>query len=147
MTQQAPLSCPRDHAALVSSVYEATIEVDNCPTCRGVWLDKGKLEAIQETVERDYAKALADPSEAPLPSLQPRGLIQCPKCAVEMTARQYGMGSQILIDVCPEGCGTWLDQGELAALEILFEKAQAEANDMIPLHWRLWASVVSVLRR
>lgn len=63
-----------------------------------------------------------------------------------MDARPYGMGSQIVIpDVCPEDCGIWLDEGELAALETFFERSQAETK--IPLHWRLWASVVGFTRK
>ncbi|NUQ11307.1 MAG: zf-TFIIB domain-containing protein [Gemmatimonadaceae bacterium] len=40
------LSCPRDRSALEPQTYEAKIEIDACPTCRGVWLDQGELEAI-----------------------------------------------------------------------------------------------------
>jgi hypothetical protein len=37
--------CPRDGAAL-SQVTERGVHVDTCPTCGGVWLDKGELESI-----------------------------------------------------------------------------------------------------
>lgn len=142
-----PLKCPRDGQALVARVYEAKIEVDGCNTCKGTWLDKGELESIQATVERDYAEALARPHDSLREvaiSAKARGPIQCPKCNAEMTARPYGMGSQIVIDVCPDDCGIWLDEGELAALEQFFERSQKE--NPIPLHWRLWASIVGFTR-
>lgn len=37
--------CPRDGSAL-SQATEKGVHVDHCPTCGGVWLDKGELEAI-----------------------------------------------------------------------------------------------------
>lgn len=38
-------ACPRDGSLLVLKT-EHGVSVDICPTCDGVWLDKGELEAI-----------------------------------------------------------------------------------------------------
>ncbi len=145
------LKCPRDGTTLHSRKYEANIEVDLCPTCRGMWLDKGELEAIQETTERDYSKELAastgtEPlSVKQLQKQQERGPIDCPKCHTAMEAREYGYSSQIIIDTCVEGCGVWLDKGEIQALEKFFERNRGSAA--LPLPERLWASVLSVFKR
>lgn len=37
--------CPVDGAALVQKEFNGVV-VDVCPTCHGVWLDAGELEAI-----------------------------------------------------------------------------------------------------
>lgn len=37
--------CPRD-GALLAPFKEHGVTVDECPTCRGVWLDRGELETI-----------------------------------------------------------------------------------------------------
>jgi Zn-finger nucleic acid-binding protein len=29
------------------------VEIDYCPTCRGVWLDRGELDKLLERAERD----------------------------------------------------------------------------------------------
>ena len=39
--------CPVDQSPLVMSERQG-IEIDYCPTCRGVWLDRGELDKIIE---------------------------------------------------------------------------------------------------
>jgi Zn-finger nucleic acid-binding protein len=142
------MKCPRDDAPLATSTYEAKIEIDTCGKCGGVWLDSGELEKIQETVERDYRAADRRDDVAvaiDAAKQEQRHAINCPKCGGGMTARRYGMGSAIVIDVCDAGCGTWLDKGELEGLEKFFEDSRNDTE--IPVHWRMWASVVSVFKR
>ena len=70
--RSGPMTCPVDGATLVMSERQ-NIEIDYCPTCRGVWLDRGELDKI---IER--AAAEAGPAAAPPPPPQgyappPRG--------------------------------------------------------------------------
>ena len=144
------MKCPRDGTELAARTYEKNIEVDECPLCGGTWLDAGELEAIQRTIERDYRNALDAPVDSVAEGLESMrqhqlGPIACLKCSAEMDVRPYGQGSQVVVDACPAGCGMWLDQGEIAALEKLFERSQQENE--IPLRWRMWASLRRVLRR
>ena len=46
-------TCPVDGATLVPMERQG-IEIDHCPSCRGVWLDRGELDKI---VERSAAPA------------------------------------------------------------------------------------------
>lgn len=39
------MRCPTDETTLVMS-ERSGIEIDYCPTCRGVWLDRGELDKI-----------------------------------------------------------------------------------------------------
>ena len=41
------MECPRDGAELVA-VDKGGVEIDYCPSCRGVWLDRGELDKILE---------------------------------------------------------------------------------------------------
>jgi Zn-finger nucleic acid-binding protein len=41
------MMCPIDDVALVMS-ERSGIEIDYCPKCRGVWLDRGELDKIIE---------------------------------------------------------------------------------------------------
>ena len=61
-----PMACPVDGAALVMS-ERSGIEIDYCPTCRGVWLDRGELDKI---IERN-AEASAPPPQAQQPQHAP----------------------------------------------------------------------------
>jgi Zn-finger nucleic acid-binding protein len=129
------MRCPVDKTKLWSKIYEADIRVDACPACGGMWLDRGELEAIQESKERDYSEELAR-----MPNLgynayklaqQKVGrTLQCPKCNIEMEAREYARCSQVMIDVCPKCHGIWLDKGEIEALEIFFERSRFKTQDI-----------------
>ncbi|MGH3307030.1 MAG: zf-TFIIB domain-containing protein [Nocardioides sp.] len=61
------MECPTDGATLVMS-ERSGIEIDYCPTCRGVWLDRGELDKI---IERSYAQA-APPAAPPQQQYQQR---------------------------------------------------------------------------
>ncbi|HSL58203.1 MAG TPA: zf-TFIIB domain-containing protein [Acidimicrobiales bacterium] len=41
------MNCPIDETTLVISSRDG-IEIDYCPQCRGVWLDRGELDKIIE---------------------------------------------------------------------------------------------------
>ena len=53
------MKCPVDEAVLQMSNRDG-IEIDYCPTCRGVWLDRGELDKI---IERNSNSAPAQPQQ------------------------------------------------------------------------------------
>ena len=65
------MQCPTDGTTLTMS-ERSGIEIDYCPTCRGVWLDRGELDKI---VERSLTQAPPAPvaSSAPAPQGYDRG--------------------------------------------------------------------------
>ncbi|QOR70733.1 zf-TFIIB domain-containing protein [Ruania alkalisoli] len=46
------MKCPTDGATLVMS-ERSGVEIDYCPTCRGVWLDRGELDKIIDRAGAD----------------------------------------------------------------------------------------------
>lgn len=60
------MACPIDGATLVMS-ERSGIEIDYCPTCRGVWLDRGELDKIIERNTQSMAPAPSPRSAAPSP--------------------------------------------------------------------------------
>jgi Zn-finger nucleic acid-binding protein len=63
------MACPVDGATLVMSERQ-NIEIDYCPTCRGVWLDRGELDKIIERATADAAPAQPAPAARPAPPPQ-----------------------------------------------------------------------------
>jgi len=76
MANQGPMACPVDGATLVMS-ERSGIEIDYCPTCRGVWLDRGELDKIIErnsaSLGAAQAQQPAQPSQAPSQAQGPWG--------------------------------------------------------------------------
>jgi Zn-finger nucleic acid-binding protein len=63
----SPMACPADGTTLVMS-ERAGIEIDYCPQCRGVWLDRGELDKI---IERSETAAAPQPA-SPQPGYPPQ---------------------------------------------------------------------------
>jgi len=56
------MKCPNDGATLTMS-ERSGVEIDYCPECRGVWLDRGELDKILD-------RAAAETPAAPQPGYQ-----------------------------------------------------------------------------
>lgn len=47
--------CPRCQTTLSMSERQG-VEIDYCPQCRGIWLDRGELDKIIERAARDVSE-------------------------------------------------------------------------------------------
>jgi uncharacterized protein len=74
MNQAVGMPCPVCKVALVMSDRQG-IEIDYCPQCRGVWLDRGELDKIIERSAADFAPAA---KAAPQPQPQHQSYQQQP---------------------------------------------------------------------
>ncbi len=68
--QVATMQCPVCNVPLAMSDRQG-IEIDYCPQCRGVWLDRGELDKIIER-SADAAPAAQPRSAPPQPSYPPQ---------------------------------------------------------------------------
>jgi Zn-finger nucleic acid-binding protein len=59
------MKCPNDNGTLVMS-ERSGIEIDYCPVCRGIWLDRGELDKLIEK------NATAGSAPAPQPIATPQ---------------------------------------------------------------------------
>ncbi|MCK9792350.1 zf-TFIIB domain-containing protein [Isoptericola sp. 4D.3] len=57
------MQCPHDQSVLVMTERKG-IEIDYCPQCRGVWLDRGELDKI---IERSLESEIAAEARGPVP--------------------------------------------------------------------------------
>lgn len=48
-----PMQCPTDSATLLISERQG-VEIDYCPECRGIWLDRGELDKLLQRADDDW---------------------------------------------------------------------------------------------
>lgn len=53
------MNCPVDNTPLSMSERQG-VEIDYCPSCRGVWLDRGELDKIIERADKEAAADYRD---------------------------------------------------------------------------------------
>ena len=112
------LECPTCREPMIVVEYR-DVEIDMCLACNGIWLDGGELEALVGTPVPERAEPDAGLGTPEL---------DCPVCVDKLVKARYGH-TDIVVDKCPHGDGTWLDQGELEAILIAFRGAAAAAED------------------
>lgn len=61
------LMCPNDSAAM-QTLERGGVQFDMCPSCRGVWLDRGELEKLMEAATAEGRASV--PAVAPTPAPQ-----------------------------------------------------------------------------
>lgn len=102
--------CPKQE--MQRSVYKS-VEVERCPKCQGVWLDKGKLESIleQKVVKLDESGDFTL-TENPMNYRT----AHCPKCDRDMMVLDGA--DDIRFDWCEQCEGMFFDCGELTVLRM-----------------------------
>ena len=63
------LMCPNDNAPM-QTLERSGVQFDMCPSCRGVWLDRGELEKLMDAAGND-ARAAAPPPQQAAPQPYP----------------------------------------------------------------------------
>lgn len=59
LREQALGRCPKCGERLTTRLIH-DVEIDECPSCQGMWLDKGELEAMSEQKGATWAKQFVD---------------------------------------------------------------------------------------
>jgi Zn-finger nucleic acid-binding protein len=70
------MKCPQCKDPVLVISERQGIEIDYCPDCRGIWLDRGELDKILERARAEEPRA---PESAPAPApayQQPQGYQQ-----------------------------------------------------------------------
>ena len=104
------LCCVKCNSVLDKS-HVGDIEVDLCPACGGLWLDKGEIERLSKTPPdkvEELRQALAGGDQAGISETQSF----CPACSGALTEVRLG---RVMIDYCKACGGLFLDRGELDA--------------------------------
>jgi Zn-finger nucleic acid-binding protein len=109
------ISCPKD-GEVMSRIRVGTVEIDRCPTCGGVWLDRGELDGVRKlgamgtrSIEALDGVPSVEPAERPQPLL-------CPRDRSRMSVHRDPGQKHVEYDTCTKCGGVFLDAGELADL-------------------------------
>lgn len=115
--------CPRCVSTELVARLIGEFALDECPTCRGSFVDVAALQRILAERKQNKIHAmlveLAPPGTSgqfAIPHIaDPNGpmYIRCPDCSKHMNRRNFARGSGIIIDVC-RSHGTWFDKDELS---------------------------------
>lgn len=73
----AGMPCPVCKTGLAMSERHG-IEIDYCPNCRGIWLDRGELDKIIERSAAEAPPVPPTPPQPPQPPQPPAGYAQAP---------------------------------------------------------------------
>jgi Zn-finger nucleic acid-binding protein len=105
------MKCPKCEAEMRQKTYKG-IEIDRCTQCKGIFLDKGELESLQDQKLGTVVDicAYSKKNEA-----MDEVAATCHRCGTRMMALR-GAGD-IRIDWCDQCEGIFFDKGELARYE------------------------------
>ncbi|HJZ89213.1 MAG TPA: zf-TFIIB domain-containing protein [Polyangia bacterium] len=122
------IACVKCTSVLDKSMI-ADVEVDLCPKCGGLWLDRGEITRLaampdSELVElREHLCGSAGPPPIPSETTQ-----HCPACS--STLKEVVLGP-VRVDYCEQCHGIFLDRGELDAAVESVRKKGAGAKQVL----------------
>jgi Zn-finger nucleic acid-binding protein len=107
------MHCPKCRTAKLARqrATENAVEVDYCPSCRGLWFDVKELEAIMQVAAKDLI----------VPWGAEKVGILCPHCKDFLHAFKYPQ-TFVTVDMCQQCHGIWLDAGEGVEIKAVREK-------------------------
>jgi len=114
------LKCPKCKKVEMEKKRYQGVEIDRCPVCQGIFLDKGELEHLIEENLGTHADNLQEASGYDTDEME----AHCPRCRKQML-RLEGPGN-INMDWCDSCEAVFLDKGELASLQLF----QAEDEEL-----------------
>lgn len=109
MATETAAKCPNCALAL-RPLTHAGVKLDVCLECQGVWLDAGEFEQVV-----DAKAGIRDR----LSSVWTMGKRRCPRSHGWLRQQEVDAGILVLIDLCAECGGLWLDRYELLRLQSL----------------------------
>lgn len=109
------MNCPKCRIESMKKEVYAEVEVDRCPSCQGIFFDKGELKMMIDKKQGNAADTLKFSSTSDQMDDMPAHCSRCNKAMI--VAKGPG---DIRVDVCQQCGGTFLDQGELATLQLYY---------------------------
>lgn len=118
------LTCSSCHIPLCRMEYEG-VKVHVCPDCLGTLVESAGFSTVIRRRQRTWADDEKRRIEKETLEASAHGVYRCPRCL--MTMQRLGMqmeDGRLVLDYCERCRLFWLDRGELALAQILFERWQ-----------------------
>ena len=115
------LRCP-DDAHMLHIAIEGRVTFAVCRHCDGVWFSR-------EAIEGPDTVRLPEPANRPRKNKRAADVRRCAQCAVPLDAEDV---DGVVIDVCPQCGGVWLDPGEYQAARRRSARISARAHRPVP---------------
>lgn len=119
--KRGKMMCPKYCKVPLAQIVVNDIEVDQCPKCEGVWFDSQGDELMRilrigyDNLPAQLKKSWREGGGKL--TLQNFANFYCPRCGSELSTYWYMKeegGKVFQVDGClKNGCGLWLDDGEL----------------------------------
>jgi Zn-finger nucleic acid-binding protein len=106
------MQCPKCITRDLAAAQVRGVEVDQCPGCRGIWFDESELATLLQASPgelKPLARGRPDPETD-----RKRG--KCPRDGRALLRVRSTRNTHLVVDVCPECRGLWLDGGEFVTL-------------------------------
>lgn len=103
------------------------IEIDQCPSCGGLWLDAEELRHLDDSLSID----LEGITYTDISPTDEDAALHCPRCegAPEMRKVYPAAYKDVVVDTCPECGGFWLDRNELRKLRDVSDRLLIKSLD------------------
>ncbi len=129
------MNCPRCDRETEVQRVRAT-DVNSCPGCKGMFLDRGDLNKVAEPITGDLEFSTVDLDSFKHPDSH--GPTQCPRCETAVMKKvEFIIYTNIILDYCEQCRGFWLDGRELDRINGEVRKLNAAAHDT-PTPPMLW---------
>jgi uncharacterized protein len=122
------VKCPRDQQETETRVVEDA-EVELCPQCGGMYLDRGELNKVAGETAGDLEFSTID--QDAFQHDDDSGPIHCPKDPdVLMKKVEFVTGTNIILDFCERCLGFWIDGRELVRINNEVERLNDAALEV-----------------
>jgi Zn-finger nucleic acid-binding protein len=106
------MKCPKCKTTSLVLTTAKTIEVDQCPSCKGIWFDERELSDLLELSAADLRRLKSGKEDELLNRMKG----QCPRDNHDLVRVCSSGNASVVIDLCTQCRGIWLDGGELSKL-------------------------------
>ena len=132
------MKCPNCNADLVATKRDG-IDMDACPSCKGMWLSRQELEQLE-----DEKFDLGEAKKGSLMLAATDSARKCPQCSQPMRTFDY-REYDLELDFCGEGHGFWLDADEDRQVLALMKKEEKDLERSVWAEKR-WAAHLRWMR-